>query len=337
MLKQETINNGGKKMKQRKYTIFSLLFLTTAIFISCDSVLEDEYTISNEQKQIEVRFAKSSQDGSSFTSASGVLIFWKNTLDDFFQSKIDDLAQYSNSKYNTGKSYPNDYSTVFATGYSPADMQNSSDFQVISLPNKSSGITDVCVAEKVISGSQTSLFHETMEFEHTLTKVYFTVQRDKTMEGSRDVRNITINIPKSYLPIEWNYDTKDNKYKINYKKTATDNLQFTHSDIIHSTGTEELGTAYLMLPTNNEGKLNNLHLTAEILLIDETQIERKIDSPLDIQLYEQDNVSPISNAKPGEAYEVCFQFQQNSFTLIARQLDNWEKGGLIYVPVKPGK
>ncbi|MDD3038946.1 hypothetical protein [Bacteroides sp.] len=322
-------------MKQIKYTIFSLLILTTTIFSGCDSILEDEYTISNEQQQIEVRFAKFSMDGTSSTPASGTLIFWKKNLNDFFQSPIDDLNEYSKNKYNTGEFYPYDNAMVYATGYSPTDIQTSSDYQTLTLSIANSGIADVCVAEKVIGGNQNAPFSETMNFEHTLTKVFFTVERDQTMVGNRDVRNITITIPKSYLPVEWNYNFDENKYKINSEKTANSNLKFIHPDIISGTNTDELGTAYLMLPMINSGILKNLRLTADILLTGSHEIERTIDNTLNIQLYDNDNITKVTNAKPGEAYEVCIRFQQNSFTLIARQLDNWEQGGLIYVPIKP--
>ena len=324
------------KMKRMKYTIFNLLILTTALLSSCDSILEDEFNISSEPQQIEVRFARNSMNSSSSSAVSGKLIFWKNSFNDFFVTSIDDLTKYSNDKYNTGEVYPNENAQVYATGYSPADMQANEDFKDLRLSDVDAGITDVCVAEKAISGSRITPFNETMTFEHTLTKVLFTVERDQTMVGIRDVKNIKLSIPKKYLPIEWNWDETGKKYNINYGKTANKSeLEFIHSDIISGTNTDELGTAYLMLPTNNIGILESIHLSADIYLTNSTSIERTINSTLDIQLYEKDNTEKVTNAKPGEAYEVRILFQQNSFILIARQLDNWEQGGLIYVPVKP--
>ena len=156
------------------------------------------------------------------------------------------------------------------------------------------------------------------------------------MVGSRDVRNIKLTIPNEYLPIEWNWDANQKKYKINENRQATTDLIFRHEDIIVGTNTDDLGIAYLMLPTTNTGKLELLHLTAEILLTNSSTVEREINDDLKpIQLYEKDNNTEVLNAQPGEAYEVYIRFQQNSFTLIARQMDNWEQGGLIYVPVKP--
>lgn len=322
-------------MKQIKYIIFNLLFIATTILSSCNSILDDESIISNEQQQIEVRFTRSSlNDVSSVTS--GTLVFWKETLNDLFNTQIDDLNKYSDSKYNTGEVYPNDNTTVYATGFSPANMQNSNNFQTLTLSEEESGITDVCTVEEAIQGNRNSPFKETMNFEHTLTKIYFKVQRDQTMVGSRDVRKIKLTIPNGYLPIEWNWNAAQKKYEINKDRQATKNLIFEHEDIIVGTNTDDLGIAYLMLPTTNTGKLESLHLTAEILLTNSSTVEREINEELKpIQLYEKDNDTEVLNAQPGEAYEVCIRFQQNSFTLIARQMDNWEQGGLIYVPIKP--
>lgn len=322
-------------MKQIKYTIFSVMFLTTIVFSGCNSILDDENIDTKNLGEIEVGFTRSSNGVSiSSTSTSGLLIFWKETLNDFFSRQVENLDSYSEMKYNTGELYPSNNTTVYATGFSPASMECSNDLQTLSLSDANSGKTDVCVASERISGNRISPFKTTMSFEHTLTKILFTVERDATMLGIRDVRNITATIPNSYLPIEWNWDAMDNKYELNYNKAANNNLIFTHPDIISGTNNDELGTAYLMLPTDNNGKLHNIRITADILQTNSSTIERSIDNTLDIQLYDEFN-NEVSTIQPGEAYIVRILFQQNSFTLIGRQLDNWEQGGLIYVPVKP--
>ncbi len=317
-------------MKQLKHSIFSVLFLSITLLSSCNNILDDEQIIA-EHEQMEVGFTRASLNS---LSTSGHLIFWINTIEDpYFTSIIDNLNAYSDNKYNTGELYPSNNTTVYATGFSPADMQQSNNNKRLTLSTRTSGLTDVCIASSIINGNRITPFNAPMSFEHTLTKIRFTVERDMTMVGIRDVRNITVTIPNSYLPIEWNWN--EVAYQVNYSKPATDNLTLTHPDIISGTTTDELETVYLMLPTNNLGILNKIRLTADILLTTSSEVERSIDNTLDIQLYDTDNATMVTNAKPGEAYEINIRFQQNSFTLIARQLDNWEQGGLIYVPVKP--
>lgn len=324
-------------MKLRKLTIFGALLLTTVFFSGCNDMLEDA-NVTAGHGEIEVGFARSSDDVSiSSTSTSGCLVFWKEKMGDFFTSEVDNLESYSTDKYNTGKEYPKDDKTVYATGYSPASMEHTINLQTLTLTEENSGKTDVCVASQKIEGKRSVPFNTEMSFEHTLTMIKFTVERHSTMEGVRDVRNITATIPNTYLPIEWNWNANVEKYKLNYKKTASENLIFTHPEIITGKNTEELGIAYLMIPPENNGILKNIHITADILPIDSTKIERTIDQTMDIELM-MDGSKPaakVSEIKPGEAYIVNILFQQNSFTLIGKQLDNWEQGGMIYIPIKP--
>lgn len=316
-----------------KHIIFSILFMTTMFLTGCDSILGDENAITNPQATMEIDVMSVSEN----RGVSGTLIFWKNEMNDFFIDQIANLNDFKETKYNTGESYPIDNSKVSATGFSPANMQCSKDekYQTLTLPAGSTpGTIDVCAATKIINGRYTEPFNERMSFEHTLTKITFYAQRHETMVGSRNVRNIKITVPKSYLPIQW--DWNEDKYVVNGSMNATEDLKFEHPSIIFETNTEKIGVAYLMLPISNTGVLENINIKAEILPIDGITVETYIDTTLPIiQLYDTDSKTEVAHAEPGEAYEIVISFQQNSFTLIARQQDDWEKGGLIYVPVKP--
>lgn len=317
-------------MKQAKHILFGLLLLAaTAFTVSCNSILGDDNIAAPQDGTMKLAFARS---GESSSPTSGFLIFWKETMGDFVTAEIDDLNAYQITKYNTGELYPKEGTEVSATGFSPANMQLTDDYQTLSLPTgTTAGTLDVCTAGIIIKGSYYRPFGETMRFEHTLTKVTFSVKRDETMVGSRDVSNITVTIPTDYLATQWTWN--DEKYTASQANKASSALDFTHPNIIKETDTDQIGTAYLMLPTDNAGKLKQIRVQANITPIESTTVENRIDKTIPIQLNEV-NGTPVSNAQPGEAYTVIINFQQNSFTLEARQND-WEKGGLIYIPVKP--
>ncbi|MEG1401406.1 fimbrillin family protein [Bacteroides sp.] len=319
-------------MKQIKYTILYILFPIAGIFSSCNTILEDSYSFPDSEKTMKIAVTRSL--GS--TVIAGKLILWKAKPGDYTTVNVNDLNAYSIEKLNTGKPYPKDNSTVYISGFSPMDMQASSSYQTLNMPvGASPGTVDVCTSNTV-NGNASSPFNETMTFKHTLTKIIFKARRHETMTGIRNVGNITITIPMSYLPTEWNWNNapEEMSYQVNSSKHATSNLTLTHPDIIFENNTEEIGTCFLMLPVNNIGKLQSIRLTADIKLINSVEIDKRIDSIIDIQLMDTNN-QPINKAQAGESYEILFNFQQNSFTLIASQLDGWEKGGLIYVPVKP--
>lgn len=317
-----------------KYSIFSILFLATVFLTGCDSILDDSDMVTiNPQATMQVDVIGVSE----INATSGMLIFWKKEMNDFFTDQINNLNDYENIKYNTGVSYPTDNSKVYATGFSPANMQCSKDekYQTLTLPAGSKpGTIDVCTATKIINGQYSAPFNEKMSFEHTLTKITFYAQRHETMVGSRNVSNIKITIPSTYMPTQW--DWKTNKYEVNQTKSATNALIFEHPNLIFETNTDKIGVSYLMLPTGNAGVLENINIQADVTPISSTTVETHIDTTLPIvQLYDIDGQTEVTHAEPGEAYEIIVSFQQNSFTLIARQQDDWEKGGLIYVPVKP--
>ncbi len=318
-------------MKQTKHILFSLsLLAATALLAACNSVLGDDDIVSNQGGTMQLAFTRS---GESSSPDSGFLIFWKTTMKDFFTAEVDDVTKYGSTKFNTGEPYPKDGTQVSATGFSPANMGLSDDYQTLTLPASTvPGTLDVCAAAKVIKGSYYNIFNEAMSFQHTLTKVTFSVQRDETMVGSRDVGNITISIPRNYLPTRWKWN--ENQYAADLTAPANAALAFTHPGIIKETKTDEIGTAYLMLPANNNGQLADIRVQADISLIESATVETEIDRTLDVPLHEKDNATQVDKAYPGESYEIVVKFQQNSFTLIARRSD-WVNGGLIYVPVKP--
>lgn len=324
-------------MKQTKHIPFCLsLLAATALFTACDSVLGDDDFVNQQGDTMQLTFTRS---GDSSSATSGNLIFWKTAMNDFFTAEVPDLTAYGETKFNTGTPYPKDGTLISATGYSPANMLHTDDYQTLELPTGTKpGTLDVCAASQVIKGNYYSIFNENMVFEHTLTKVTFFVERDYTMVGSRDVNNITVTIPKNYLPTQWVWNkatAPDNaKYTAQQDTHADATLVFAHPSTLVGTNTVNIGTAYLMLPADNNGQLTDINIKADIYRTESIEKEKTIDQTIPVQLYAGENSDPVDKANPGEAYEIVIKFQQNSFTLVARKSD-WEKGGLIYVPVKP--
>lgn len=316
-------------MKQTKHILFSLSLLAASLLTGCDSVLGDDTLIGNKGGTMEVAFTRS---GEGSSAASGFLIFWKKDFADFITTKVNDLNAYQSTKYNTGEPYPKDGTAVKATGFSPANMKQSDNYKTLTLPDGATpGTLDVCTASEIIQGTYNSPFSATMTFGHTLTKVTFAVQRDVSLEYSKDVRDVVITIPASYLPTQWIWNGK--KYEADRSVNAGASLDLNYG-LIEGLDSHIVATTYLMLPTVNSGILSNLRVQAETIPTGSTIGAKKIDQTMDAQLYTADNNTPVDNAEPGDAYEILIKFQQNSFTLEARQSD-WEKGGLIYVPVKP--
>lgn len=325
-------------MKQLKHTLFAILFLSAAIFNSCNTILDDADNIPTEQEQIQVGITRAAG------TYSGRLLFWTGAYtmtSPWLVEELSDLNAYESTKYNTGEYYPSNNSIVYATGYSPSPSLSSdistSDNLTLTLPAGRAGFVDVCTAAGIITGSRSTPFSARMEFEHTLTKIHFTVERDPTMEGIRDVKNIILTIPKKYLPTTWTWN--GSVYEVDYSEPATTDLTLTHPDIIIGTGKREdfiegEGIVYLMLPTGNTGKLEDIVVTADILLSSSTGVDRQINETITIPLYDENGDQLTGDALPGEAYTVSFNFKQDSFTLIARA-QSWEPGGLIYLPVNP--
>lgn len=317
-------------MKQTKQLFFYLSLLMACLLTGCDSVLGDDDITGNGDGSMQLAFTRS---GESTSATSGFLIFWKQSFGDFFTAEVGDLNAYESTKFNTGEPYPKDNTLVNATGFSPAAMQHSSDFATLTLPDGTApGTLDVCSASKIIQGSYRNPFSQTMTFGHTLTKVTFMAQRDVTMVDSKDVKNIQVTVPASYLPTRWIWNNA--KYVADHSANAAAPLSFSLNETLVSTNLTKVGVAYLMLPAQNGGMLNDINIQADIIPIESTIVEKRIDQTVPAQLYEANNTTPVVNAEPGDAYEIIIKFQQNSFTLQARQSD-WENGGLIYVPVKP--
>lgn len=321
-------------MKQTKHILFGLsLFAATAFITSCNSVLGDDDINNKESGTMELTFTRS---GESSSSTSGFLIFWKNAMDDFFTTEVADLNAYQTVKYNTGEPYPKEGTEVSATGFSPANMQLSTDYQTLSLPaGTTAGTLDVCAAKKIIKGSYHNVFEERMEFEHTLTKVTFYAQRDYTMEGNQLVNNIQVTIPGNYLATTWQWNGTLGKYAA----SATDNTNLISDKSEALTEIEKeynIIECYLKLPANNGGVLRNITMEADVRKVGETsdQAKHKTWELESIQLYEEDGKTPVTNAAAGDAYQVVFNFNHDSFSLQAIKKP-WEKGGLITVPIDP--
>ena len=321
-------------MKPTRHILFGLSLLTaTAFTTSCNSVLGDDDINHKEADTMELAFTRS---GESSSATSGFLIFWKETKGDFFTTEVANLNAYQTIKYNTGKPYPKEGTEVSVTGFSPSNMQLANDYQTLSLPDgTTAGTLDVCAAEKIIRGSHYNIFRETMVFEHTLTKVTFYAKRDETMEGNQLVNNIQVTIPENYLATEWQWNGILGKYVAGTTHN-TDLVSDRSEPLTEVEKAYNIIECYLKLPASNEGTLQNITMEADVRKVGETsgQAKHKIWKLKSIQLYEKDGETPVANAAAGDAYQVVFNFDHDSFSLQAIKKP-WEKGGLITVPIDP--
>lgn len=323
-------------MKQTKHILFYLSLLAVTTLIGCDSVLDDDDSTGNQGGTMELSFTRSGES-SSFTS--GFLIFWKEKMDDFFTTEVSDLTAYSTTKYNTGEPYPKEGTKIFATGFSPANMNLSTDYQTLGLPeNSKPGTLDVCAAAKAIQGNYYSTFNEAMTFEHTLTKIVFKAKRNYTMEGNRLVNNIKVTIPRNFLPVQWQWNHTKRKYEADLKTPATTEYAPIMKEALTEIDKEYIiAECYLMLPTGNNGYLQNIKMEADLRKVGatSTEVEHKTwDLSEGIPLYEEDGQTLVEEALKGEAYEIVFNFTNDSFILQAYK-QPWEQGGLITIPIDP--
>lgn len=323
-------------MLQIKHSIFSILVLTMVLFTSCFTVLDDK-TSDEENKDMQIPLTRVSDDE---TSVSGKLIFWKSVMTDFFTEEIEDLNAYDTELFDTGKAYPTSNVTIKATGFSPSIMTTDKGFQKLTLPtNATSGLVDVCCSN-TITGSYSTPFNTKMTFDHTLTKISFIARRDAQMLNRYLVNNIRITIPSKYLPKEWNFNASNSRYVINNSVFQDNVLTIVHSDPLGQTGSDYLvATCFLMLNNENcpDGKVKGLKLIADITKAEQNpdgvnKLNQEYDIS-DIQLYTDLGVKE-TEVKAGYAYEIAFNFTQDSFILTAIKKP-WEKGGLITVPIDP--
>lgn len=317
-----------------KYTIFSIIFMVIMALTSCYKVQDD--SIIKSQEEMEVGVINSTE---STSSNSGLLIFRKGDQSYFFNATVKNLETGKIQKYNTGESYPKNNTTVSVTGISPADMQASSNYQEFTLPNGAeAGTIDVCVSNKM-SGSYISPFEGLITFKHSLTKVTFKAKRDYTMEQNKLVNNVKVTIPVAYLPTTWQWNNVSEVYEIKTTELATSPLAPIHGDALANINTEYIiKECYLMLPPGNRGILNGLKLEADLRKPSETSVEaehKTWELTEGVQLYEDENGKvAVDEAIAGDAYEVVFNFTNDSFTLEARK-QPWTKGGLITIPIDP--
>ncbi|MEG1564830.1 MAG: hypothetical protein RR365_14075, partial [Bacteroides sp.] len=272
-------------MKQFRKTLSCLLFVTLALLASA---CNPDDTPKATKSTMEVSFSRGGGDsGSTSTEAvTGMLVFWELNTNNKYRFTVPDLN--STEEYDTHELYPADGTNASATGFSPAHLSMSTDDKTLSLPSGTApGTIDVC-ASNTIQGSMFHPFTDKMTFAHTLTKVTFYAHRDKTMVGSRNVRNIQVTVPYTYLATQWTYSDSDKKYVTSDDSSTTGTvLTLTHPGIIVNTETVEVGTCYLRLPAASNGVLTNIILAASTSLINSTET-KEISSTLNVQLKHDD-------------------------------------------------
>lgn len=330
-------------MKSTIYTygIVSIQLLLSTCFTACETVLDDDSIVDSEST---IQFSMT-RGGTELNVTdnvvSGRVFFWTTDFNNpYHTADIENLNAYNTTKFNTGKVYPADGSIVSAAGYSPIsnEIDISNQNRTLKITNTSAGLTDVCTSQTTIQGSLNTPFSQTLEFNHTLTKISFKAMRDYTMQNNRLVNNVQVTIPVNYLPTTWLWNNANNKYEVQSTPVATNPLAPKYSDVLIDTDTEYIITeCYLMLPSDNKGIITGLKLEADLRKVGETstEAEHKTWELIEgIQLNDE-NGRPVTKAEAGEAYSVVFKFSNDSFTLEARK-QPWTAGGLITIPIAPG-
>ena len=322
------------------------IFLSAALLTGCNSVLDD----GKDGVMMELNTTRTSDATSKALSRAtetvpGELLFWKTT-DNFgtfyYHCDVDNLNNYNaptsgdGNKFNTGQEYPTDGTSVYAAGYSPiANITPSVDYRTLTVNDAHVGLVDVLTSKAPLTGSKDIIFNGDLTFDHTLTKVTFKAKFDYTMDKIRQVSNIRVVIPTTYLPTTWAWNDTNKKFEVQ-AANATAARTIAYTSTLSTKDTEyEIGTCYLRLPSDNGGKLTPITLLCNLYKFDSTTqfIKDKTYTPLTIQLKDE-NKADVSLAQPGEAYEVVFLFSNDTWTLTAVK-EPWLNGGLITVPVDP--
>jgi hypothetical protein len=331
------------------YSFVCGMFLMGAGLTSCNSVLDDDYDSPAKYMQINTTRVDSNVTSKAEGDIPGRVLFWtaNNFGSSFYTTAdIDNLNAWETTKYNTGKEYPEDGSTVYAAGYSPiTNVTPAANYQKLTISDANSGQIDVCTSNAAILGSSSSIFKDVLTFDHTLTKVVFIAKRDKTMEGNRSVNSVYVTIPKEYLATEWDWDATNMKYAINtgVHSASTLSLSDYDGDLTNIDTNYSVGTCYLMLPSDNGGLLGNstinIQLTAKLLKTGESStsaVTKTWNFVEGIQLYEQDGTTKVTKANAGDSYVVIFNFTNDTFTFEAHKMP-WQNGGLITIPINTNK
>ena len=323
------------------------IFLSAALLTGCNSVLDDQTDgVMMELNTTRTSDATSKALSRATETVPGELLFWKTT-DNFgtfyYHCDVDNLNNYNapttgeGNKFNTGKEYPTDGTSVYAAGYSPiASVTASADYKTLTVSDLNAGLVDVLTSAEPLTGSKDNIFNGDLTFDHTLTKVTFKAKFDYTMDKIRQVSNIRVVIPTTYLPTTWAWNDTNKKFEVQ-PTNATTTLSIAYTSTLSTKDTEyEIGTCYLRLPSDNGGKLTPITLLCNLYKFDSTTqfIKDKTYSPLTIQLKELDGVTPAVNVQPGESYSVVFLFSNDTWTFTAVK-EPWLNGGLITVPVDP--
>lgn len=341
-------------------------FMLAAGLTSCHSVLDNE-NADNALMEFNTGLVESSTTTTSsskvissradnVTATPGYVFLWPETSDTYkfenpqYKYDFDNLNAYQTTKYSTGQPYPDGGVIMNATGYSPIDgITRSLDNKTLTIGDATNGgLIDVC-ASNTIAGSSQAPFNETMTFDHTLTRIQFYVQSDKTMEGTWNITKVDLTLPAKYLANKWIWDSTNAIYAVDGTSTSASNNIIDWTKGIEAIGTSYLvKETYLMLNSTNakDGKLTGLQLSVERHSAANnpqypTPVVQTLTWNLDselatggIQLFEKDGVTKVTDPKPGESYIVLFTFSNNTFKLTATK-NPWQQGGLITIPVNP--
>lgn len=326
-----------KLIEQHK--IINILSLLIAVSVSsCNNSILDDEILSASGNNIELSFTRANSNATVLDDESffNVAFFMGEAYTPFFNTKdLQGINQYTENAYDTGVPYPSN-TTVYAVGYAPSDSITSSNGKKTLTLKYAAGTTDVR-ASQTITGSSSNHFSKEspMEFQHLLTKVTFFAKRDYTMQLSKLVHDVKVTLGSPYLINKWEYN--QTTYVAAAEQSNTQNLELhIPNQYLTDIDTEYLiGTCYLHMPTNNQGKLN-FSLQANLSQVGTTEDVLSDYGLLNIQLMEGESgkQQEVSEVKAGEAYEVVINFTQNSFTLSGVKAP-WKAGGLITIPINP--
>lgn len=322
-----------------QHKIINALFLSIAVSVSsCDSIL-DEDSLPTSGKSIELSFTRGYENSTlEDNSYFRIAFFTGEEYTPFFSTnQLQGINTYTTDAYDTGVPYPSN--NVHAVGYAPSDSINlSKDQKTLELKfDNTAGTTDVRASQTITGNSNSHFSKESpMKFEHLLTKVTFYAKRDYTMQYSKLVHDVKVTLGSSYLVKEWKYKN-GGSYAAVVNTDSPKNLELhIPNQYLTDIDTEYfIGTCYLNMPTNNEGKLS-FGLEAILTPTETTENIQSDYGQLDIQLMEDKDggQQKVTEAKAGEAYEVVINFTQNSFTLSGVKAP-WKAGGLITIPINP--
>ena len=186
-----------------KQLLYMILFLTSALFVSCTA----DHVEEGKGSYMQLNTRAGEDSGSDMPC----FIFWRET--DYnssgFSTTPDNpyaysfptgvIDSYQAIKYNTMKTYPPNVERVYAVGIAPGNLvpDPNTNWKSFDIPVSMAGVTDIQSASAIV-GSAQSKFSQPLKFKHQLAKLEFKGYCGATMVESAerfiDVKDIKITI-----------------------------------------------------------------------------------------------------------------------------------------------